>query len=75
MRTLTLMAFAALVAGCSTSGSSDDMDTNYAVPQLDTRTAAYLQVKSDAPLDPSRKISEQDCTAGVSDEGGNLRCK
>ena len=75
MRTLTLMAFAALVAGCSTSGTNEDMSTSYAVPQLDTRTAAYLQVKTNAPLDPSRKIAEQDCTAGVSDEGGNLRCK
>lgn len=75
MRTLTLIAFAALAAGCSTDGTSDDMSTNYAIPQLDTRAAAYLEVKGNAPLDPNRKVAEQDCTAGISDEGGNLRCK
>jgi hypothetical protein len=26
-------------------------------------------------LDPKRKISEQDCTKPIADDGGNLRCK
>ena len=27
------------------------------------------------PLDPSRKISEQDCSKPINLDGGNLRCK
>lgn len=28
-----------------------------------------------APMDPTRKISEQDCTKPIAFDGGNLRCK
>lgn len=29
----------------------------------------------DAPLDPTRKVSEQDCTKPIDPTLGNLRCK
>jgi hypothetical protein len=31
--------------------------------------------KPPAPLDPSRKVSEQDCSKPIDPQAGNLRCK
>jgi uncharacterized lipoprotein len=61
----TLVLFA---AGCSTD--------KYQTRSEMSVKADYLAARSgDAPLDPARKISEQDCTVGVDITAGNLRCK
>ena len=77
MRFLEISAIVgvALAGAACSSTSSNDMSSNYGIPQLDTSAAAYLKARTNAPLDPNRKISDQDCTSGVSFEGGNLRCK
>jgi hypothetical protein len=35
----------------------------------------YMTAYNPAPMDPKRKISEQDCTKPIVFDGGNLRCK
>ena len=35
----------------------------------------YSMASNPAPMDPKRKISEQDCTKPLVYDGGNLRCK
>lgn len=35
----------------------------------------YSMTSNPAPMDPKRKISEQDCTKPIVFDGGNLRCK
>jgi hypothetical protein len=42
--------------------------------QTNTNNLDYM-VSKPAPMDPSRKISEQDCTKPIVFDGGNLRCK
>jgi hypothetical protein len=36
---------------------------------------AYLDPRKAPPLDPSRKVSEQDCSRPVDLNAGNLKCK
>ena len=78
MRAFPLTAlFAATLlslAGCSSAPADDKpgyqmSDAPLANPVYDER-----ELKG-PPLDPSRKVSEQDCSKPVDLEHGNLRCK
>jgi len=42
--------------------------------QTNTSNPDYM-TSNPAPMDPNRKISEQDCTKPIVFDGGNLRCK
>ena len=68
---LLLAALAALAAGCA--GRFDPE----VVEKRDSGTAANPMVQETLvpPLDPQRKVSEQDCSHPVDYSLGNIRCK
>ncbi len=47
---------------------------NWRSVQTNGSNPDYMTSKP-APMDPNRKISEQDCTKPIVFDGGNLRCK
>ncbi len=47
----------------------------YAAPARTSAGNPYSVTSNPAPLDPKRRISEQDCTKPIVFDGGNLRCK
>ncbi len=44
-------------------------------PAQSNANDAYSMKPNPAPMDPARKISEQDCTKPIVSDRGNLRCK
>ncbi len=74
MKTEVLLASVVLfAAGCA--ATNEDYSGNR-MHSLSSANADYLAKKNEnAPLDPSRKVNEQDCTTGVDIAAGNLRCK
>ena len=70
MKNELLLATVLLVAaGCATQGDYDMRSDSRA-------NADYLVTKTaNAPLDPNRKVNEQECTRSVDVAAGNLRCK
>ena len=63
-----------LAAGCASTGGRFDPDT---VDKRDSGTAANPVVEEGyvPPMDPGRKVSEQDCSRPVDVTAGNLMCK
>jgi len=61
-------------AGCAGTGGRFDPDV---VQKRDSMTAANPVVDETyvPPMDPSRKVSEQDCSRPVTTGGGNLMCR
>ena len=60
-------------AGCSGTGGRFDPNT---VERRDSGTAANPVVQESyvPPMDPNRKVSEQDCSKPVDLTSGNLTC-
>jgi hypothetical protein len=58
-----------LVTGLASVASWGLVQTNTSDPGYTTSTS------NPPPMDPNRKISEQDCTKPIVFDGGNLRCK
>ena len=63
-----------LAAGCEGTGGRFDPGV---VDKRDSGTAAnpVVQEAYTPPLDPKRKVSEQNCGKPVDDTGGNLMCR
>ena len=57
-----------LVTGLANVASWGSVQTNASNPD-------YMTSNPAPPMDPNRKISEQDCTKPIVLDGGNLRCK
>ncbi len=75
MKNELLLATALVIcAGCASTTNED-----YSLSEMHSLSSAnadYLAARTrNAPLDPTRKINEQDCTTGVNLGAGNLRCK
>jgi len=70
-KSLAVLLLAALAAGCAGRFDPD------AVEKRDSGTAANPMVQETLvpPLDPQRKVSEQDCSRPVDTSGGNLMCR
>ena len=47
----------------------------YSAPARTTAGNPHSMTSNPAPMDPERKVSEQDCTKPMVFDGGNLRCK
>ena len=47
---------------------------NWSSVQANASNPGYMTINP-VPMDPNRKISEQDCTKPIVFDGGNLRCK
>jgi hypothetical protein len=68
---LALIACAAACAG-SDSESGTDTSGGYGMPNVMSDTYATAKPP---PMDPSRKIAEQNCSTTVETDRGNLRCR
>ena len=70
-KSLAVLLLAALAAGCA--GRFDPE----VVEKRDSGTAANPMVQETLvpPMDPQRKVSEQDCSRPVDTSGGNLMCR
>jgi hypothetical protein len=67
-----VVVLALLAGGC---GSNRDAGQSYA-DRPETATGLMVEKRETVPpLDPSRKVSEQDCSMPVETGGGNLKCK
>ena len=74
MKTELLLASVVLFAAGCAATNEDYSGTR--MHSLSSANADYLAKKAvDAPLDPNRKVNEQDCTTGIDLGAGNLRCK
>jgi len=73
-KNLAVFLLAALAAGCSGTGGRFDPGV---VDRRDSGTAAnpVVQETQVPPMDPKRKVSEQDCSRPVDTSGGNLMCR
>ena len=73
-KNLAIVLFALLAAACSGTGGRFDPNT---VDKRDAGTAANPVVQETLvpPMDPKRKVSEQDCSRPVDTSGGNLMCR
>jgi hypothetical protein len=73
-KNLAVFLLAAIAAGCSGSGGRFDPEV---VDKRDSGTAANPMVQEGLvpEMDPSRKVSEQDCSGPVDTSGGNLKCR
>jgi hypothetical protein len=65
-KNITVLLLLVLAAGCS----SQPQD-----PYAGTSTNPGGAEAAAPPMDPTRKVSEQDCTRPIVDDGGNLRCR
>jgi hypothetical protein len=70
-------AIAAIVLVLSTvSCSADDPRGPQGLPTEPMALPDYLMKPTQAvPMDPSRKVVDQDCSKAVNTSDGNLRCK
>ena len=68
-----LLAASVLLLGVAACASDDP----YSSMHSDSSANADYLVAKDvvAPMDPSRKVNDQDCTKGIDLAAGNLRCK
>jgi len=73
-KNLAVFLLAALAVGCSGTGGRFDPNE---VAKRDSGTAANPMVQQGyvPEMDPSRKVSEQDCSRPVDTSGGNLMCR
>src|SRR5262245_8670055 len=62
-KNLTVVLLLALAAGCSSQ------------PQAPYAGSPTTLAAGVPPMDPSRTVSEQDCTRPLVDSGGNLMCR
>ncbi len=64
--------FSALVSGCA----SDDFTSRYGMTAASTDTELTAKAGEAAPLDPTRSISDSDCSRPMDRSPvGNLRCQ
>jgi hypothetical protein len=72
MKKILVVVAALLVAGCPAVRGPDQSYEN----RPETATGLMVEKRERVPpLDPSRKVSEQDCSRPVDTSGGNLMCK
>ncbi|HZQ75442.1 MAG TPA: hypothetical protein VFB08_21210 [Burkholderiales bacterium] len=69
MKALSVVLLATLAA-CGTAPT-----TGYNASEADAATMTRYASAKTPPMDPKRKIDEQDCSKPVPPEGGNLRCR
>jgi hypothetical protein len=65
-KNITVLLLLVLAAGCSSQPQG---------PYAGTSTNPGGAEAAAPPMDPTRKVSEQDCTRPIVDDGGNLRCR
>lgn len=77
LRIMALAAFAVLASACTTSPAEQDINAALSMQRLDASSLRYTNPTPPKPIemDPSRKISEQECSKPVDLEHGNLLCK
>ena len=73
-KNLAVLLVITSAAGCTGTGGRFDPDV---VEKRDSGTAANPMVQETyvPPMDPKRKVSEQDCSKPVDTSGGNLMCR
>ncbi len=69
MKALSVVLLATLAA-CGTTA-----ENRYNSSVADAATMTRYANAQTPPMDPKRKIDEQDCSKPVPPEGGNLRCR
>ena len=82
-RLACLIAVAATLAGCETTGSDPQMRPSVSATEEYAASAArkppdYMQdayVKATPPMEENRQVNEQPCTEGIDLTAGNLKCK
>ena len=68
-------AAAVVLAILSVSCSANDPRGPQGLPTEPMPTPDYLMnQRQSAPMDPTRKVVDQDCSKAVNTQGGNLRC-
>lgn len=70
VRTVAAIAVLVSTASCADNGMTD----SYGMPRISRESSIYERSKP-GPMDPTRKIDEQDCTKPVVVDQGNLLCK
>jgi hypothetical protein len=69
-------AAAIVLVLASVSCSSADPRGPQGLPTEPMPLPEYLMnARQPVPMDPTRKVVDQDCSKAVNTEGGNLRCK
>lgn len=82
-RLACLVAVAAALAGCESTGSDPQMRPSVSATEEYAASAAnpppaYMQegyIRVIPPLEEGRKINEQSCTEGIDLKAGNLKCQ
>jgi hypothetical protein len=69
---LTIGAAMALIL-CTASCASNDSSRGYGMARSSSADPAYKGSRQ-LPMEPTRKVSEQDCRQSFYTDGGNLRC-
>jgi hypothetical protein len=71
-RTAAAMALAGCAAACASGGPVTNTSGGYGMP--DVMSDTYVSEKA-PPMEPGRKIVEQDCSKALETDRGNVRCK
>ena len=69
-----LLSIPALLAGCAMSDPDFPVGYDMSTPPIVNPVYDDRELRA-RPLDPNRRIAEQDCTKPVELTQGNLRCK
>ena len=77
LRTSAVILFALGTASCAGGGTPEHQSSTeyYLEHPVELITTDSYNAQAAPPMDPGRKVSEQDCTKPYDLQGANLRCK